>query len=275
MPSYLTVAEYRASPTAASTLSLASGGDQASQDAALNELIAESSALMDDEWTQSLISASFVQWVRTRVQSDGTLSMHLNRNPPNQLLAVSIGTTAANLTPISDLTGVFIEDRNWVVPYAPLAVAGARVLAKVTAVSGWPNTTIVSTPNNAGSTSLTVASGIGFAPIAGSEVSGGQVTIYDGKLTEVVTVTNVVGNVITLAAPGLVSAHSAGTPISMLPADIKRACMFGVNWLLKSRQSDAMAMNTTNQPGQPLTGDRGGFDLTNMKRICENYARVR
>lgn len=274
MPSYLVPSEYRASPTAASTLSLVSGGDQATQDAALVELIAEASALMDDEFTQSVISASFVQWVRTRIQPDGTLSLHLNRNPPNQLVSVSVGTTAANLTAIADLTGVFLEDRNWVVPYAPLAVAGGRVLAKVTAVAAWPNTTITSTPNNIGATSLTVASAVGFTPFVGSEVSGDPVTIYDGKLTEIVTVTNVAGNVLTLAAPGLVNAHSAGTPVSMLPPDIKRACVFGVNWLLKSRQSDAVAMNTTQAPGSS-TGDRGGLDLYNMKQICSNYARVR
>lgn len=282
MGSYLTPAEYQAAPTATDISNLVYGGSAAAQAAELVNVIARASAWIDTTCRQPLIAASHIEFLRTRVQRDGFLSLHPARSPLNQLVAVAVGTTAANLTAISDLTGAFIDQQQWIVPSNVLNVgwpytlgsAGrtGQILAKLTSVSGWPNTTIVS-GGNAGSTALTVLSGAGFTPAVGSEVAEQTITIYDADHTEIITVSAVNGNVLTCSA--LVYAHAAGVAISGMPADVKQVAIDATTAFIRSRSTDAVTMDQTT-PGAPTGVDPvGAAMLGRAARMLLDYGRVR
>ncbi len=285
---YITPTEYKTAPTAVDVNNLVAGGNQAAQDAELAELCRRATSIIDSELGFSLAATSRVEFHRTRYQRDGALSIHPNWAPLNQLTAVSIGTTAADLVAVSAtaLAAAFIEEQQWILPIAAMVTTGfpiqlgggkpgARILAKTTAVSGYPNTTLTVAPA-ANATQLTVAAPAGFTPAAGSAVADEQVQIIDGALTETVTVVSVAGNVLTLAAP-IVNAHAVGVVVSALPADVKEACTLGVSTLIRNRQNEALSgAGQTLQPG-PSLGDMGarGPGWPTVFSMISGYKRVR
>lgn len=285
MANFLTVAEYRASSTGQDSANLIPGGNQAAQDAELLRRIFNASAWMEDRATSPLIAASRVEMIRCRYQRDGTLSLHPRAAHLNQLTAASIGTNAADLATLS-ITGAFIDEQQWIIPQASgiwTSSSGSvqfgastigRLLAKLAHVTGWPNTTITSSPNNAGATTITVADPSGFTPFLGSVVADESVRIIDGALTETITVSAVNGSVLTISA--LANAHNAGTVVSMLPGDLKEAAIMATSAFLRARTSDAMVMAQTTQPGGPVNRDTQRWQLlADAARIIDNYGRVR
>ena len=285
MDLYLSAAEYRAAPTAVDSNNLVAGGNQAVQDAALLEQIRRASSWINNELNQSVIAASRVELHRARYQRDGTLSIRTNGTPANQLLGLSLGTHAGDLAVVSDLSGAFIDEGQWVIPntgvnaggypiqFGPRVTAGGRLLAKLTVVSGWPNTTLTASAI-AGATTITVASGAGFTPALGSDVASDSVQIIDGALTETVTVSSVAGNVLTVSA--LVNAHSSGAVVSSMPGAIKEAATLVTSAFIRTRGSEAIIMAQGTTPG-PSAGDMAnrGPSLGAAARMLVTYRRVR
>lgn len=284
MPNYLTVAEYRATSSGQDTQNLIPAGNQAAQDAELLRKITAATAWIDNRASgQSLIASSRVELIRCRYQRDGTLSVHPRNAHLNQLVAVSVGTNAADLGVVST-TGAFIEDEQWIIPciagvwtsagaiqFGPNA--GGLVVCKLTHIAGWPNTLLANNPI-AAATSITVADGSGFSPALGSEIADEAIRIIDGEFTETITVTNVVGNVLTVSP--LANAHAAGAVVSGLPADIKIAAEWATSAFLRSRTSDAMVMAQASQAGSQPQRDGQRWQLfADAGRIIDNYERVR
>lgn len=284
---YITITEYKTAPTAVDVNNLVVGGNQAAQDAELAELCRRASSIIDSELGFSLVAASRVEMHRVRYQRDGTLSIHPNWVPLNQLTALAVGTTASDLATVSStaLAASFVDEQQWVVPYAgsvttgfPIQLGGgrpgSRVLAKATVVSGYPNTTLT-VASTAGQTSITVGSAVGFTPALGSVVADEQVTIIDGAKTETVTVTATAGNVLTVSA--LAYDHAIGVAVSAMPADVKEACTLAVSTLIRNRQSEALTgAGQTLQPG-PSLGDMGvrGPGWPTVFNMIAGYKRVR
>lgn len=285
MQMYLTPLEYRSAPTAIDTngLDLTQPTSQAAQDAALTTIIARAGGWIDKNF-QPLIATTRVDLRRVGFQPDGFLSIHPDRAPLNQLIAVAVGTHAGNLVAVSDLSGAFIDQENWVIPSTvaglgwPFSLGGGgargQVLAKLTSVGGWPNTTIVS-GGAQGSTALTVASGVGFTPALGSDVADQTITIYDADKTETITVTSVAGNVLTCSA--LAYTHVAGVAVSGLPGDVKEAATLVVSAFIRERSSEALTMSTSLMtPGQPGGQDKpAAAGMGRARMLLADYARVR
>lgn len=284
MPSYITPAEYRAAPTAVDTNNLVAGGNQAVQDGALLGVIARASAWIDNLVTFSMIASSYVEWVPTRYQRDGTLSLHPKRTPLNQLVGLSLGTHAANMAAVTDLTGAWVNEQQWVVPNTaafslvglPVQFGSGRgtVLAKLTAIGGWPNTTIVGAPAQ-GATVITVAQAAGFSPAVGSIPFDQSIIIWDGASTETVAVASVAGSVLTVAATQF--AHAAGTVISGLPGDIKEAAILATTGFITRRQADTIvAGNLAPQPAQMQPANPGGSRaLYDARMMLHDFGRIR
>lgn len=277
---YLTTAEYLAAPTRANTNSLAatSGGVTAE----LANCIARASSWIDSEVGCSLIASSSVSAHPVYPQSDGTLSIHPNRVALNQITALSLGWSATSLFAVSDLTGAWIDEEQFVIPaVSPYASATpiqfgrplGKILAKLTAVCGWPNTVLVGNPIQ-GATSITVASGVGFTPILGSICSDQTITIYDGANTEIITVSAVAGNVLTCSA--LAFAHSAGVAVSALPYDVKQAAIYATTGYVRQGSSDAIVAPQSLQPGGLIGSDPPMMSaFAQAKALLRNYSRVR
>lgn len=283
MTSLLTAAEYRNAPTGVSTSSLVPGGDQAAQDAELANVIARASAWCENVCDQPLVASTHIENRMCRYTVGGWLSVHPERSPLNQLVAASVGTHGGNLVAVSDLTGAFVDQQQWVIPTGgygtfPLSLGGwrgGRVLVRLTSVSAWANTTLTVAPA-ANATSITVADASGFTPAVGTPAYDAPITIYDGENTETITVLSVSGKVLTLAT-GLQFTHAIGVAVSASPADLKQAAILATSAHIRQRGSDSMVVSPTAQPGTMLGADpMSGRDFYGARQILwPQYARVR
>lgn len=279
--SYLTIAEYRDAPTSMSTLNLIAGGNMAAQDAELANVIARASAWIDTVCNQPLVAATYTENVVARSDRYGRLSIHPRRAPLNKLISVAVGTHGGNLVAVPDLSGVYVDQEQWVIPtvstgmYASGGMSGSQVLARITAVSGWANTTTVSA-TSIGVSTITVADTSGFTPAVGSDPSSATVTIYDGASTETVTVTAATTTTITLASPTLF-AHAARVAVSALPADLKWAAILATSAHIRSRGNEAIVASISVQPGATVgTDGQAGRDFWSARKILvPQYSRTR
>lgn len=284
---YLTIAEYRAAPTAVDTNNFILNDTQPAQDAALAQVIARASAWIDNTCNQPLIASLHVENKRPRYNRYGALSIHPDRTPLNQLVALSVGTNGANLYTVTDLTGAFIDEGNWIIPSSPAGAVspissfgsgmsgrGSQVLTRLTTVSGWPNTTLASAPA-VGATSFTVVSPVGFTPALGSDVADMTVTIFDGVNTETITVLSVAGSTLNCAPLGF--AHTSGVAVSGLPGDVKEAAILAVSGFIRARQSETLTLSNVLQAQgaqQPMDAPRSRA-LYDAKLMLNSYGRVR
>ncbi len=286
MAPYITAKEYRDSSTGQDTLNLIPGGSAGAQAAELERRIWNASGWIDNTCNSSLLASSHVEMRTVGFGSSGRIALSPNHVHLNQLTAVALGADASSLSNLSaaSIAAAWIEEQTFMVPAAAGSFTGpaiqfgprprGRCLAKLTYVAGWPNTTITSSPIQ-GATSFTVTSPAGLQPMVGSEIADEQVRIIDGEFTEVITISNVVGNTVTCSA--LAYAHAAGATLTMLPGPVKEAALLATSAFLRARSSDALTIGQTLVAGGG--GTAGDSVRWKMLRDAENmlapYARKR
>lgn len=278
MSRYLTIAEYRSTSTGQDTNNLVPGGNAGAQDAELDRKI-----LAAGGWIDSVCSCSLVAARRTDLvqfpwrRNHATLQL---RNPHlNAVTQVQIGARSDQLSTIS-IAGAWIEDGLLRIPtpddgslQLSRARLGGRLLARVDYVPGWANTVLVGNVAQ-GATTIVVADPSGFVPMLGSRMLEDPIRIIDGSSTETVVVQSVAGSTLTLAAP-LAFAHTSGTVVSGLPADVKEAAVMATSAHLRHRSSDALVVAQNLNQGAP-TGDGYRWKLLrDAEQLLDHYRRVR
>lgn len=281
---YLSVAEFKNAPTSLDINNLVSGGNQAAQDAELNNVITRACSYMNEYLNQNLVANRYTETQRVRVGNQGYVALHPNNNPIIALEAFLYGASPNNLQTLTDCSQAWFEPQQLLIPLSqmsatyssagPLSFGSAaprqQLFTKYTYVSGYVNAGIVTAV--AAATSIIVDSGLGI-------VAGMTLHIYDGALSEMVTVasTYTYGSSTVPLASGLVSSHVAGVAIGNLPTAIKQAAILMTTAFLRLRgdKSNTMNITTSAQPSNASTSSRFGSDIQLALDMVNLYRRVR
>lgn len=281
---YLTVAEFKNAPTSLDINNLVSGGNQQAQDAELANIILRASSYMNEYLNQDLVAKKMIETQRVRVNNQGFISLHPNNNPVIALESFQYGPTPNNLQTLTDPSQCWFEAQQVIVPLSQMSATyssagplsfgsyGARqqIFAKYTYVAGYVNTGIVTAV--AAATSLTVSSGTGI-------IAGQTLRIYDGALSETVTVasTYTYGSSTVPLTSALVSSHVAGVAIGNLPTAIKQAAILLTTAFIRIRgdKSNTMNITTSAQTSNASTNNRFSSDIQLALDMVSLYRRVR
>ena len=282
---YVTVDEYRNSPSSLDINNLVVGGNQQAQDAELANVILRASSFLDEYLNQNLNASSQTETQRTRFQSNGFLAIHPNQNPIIALEDFQYGSVPGQLTTLSDLSATWFEDQQFIVPTSnltltwsnqgPLSFGGmgggsmaTQIYCQYTYTAGYVNNPIITAV--AGSSSIT-ADPVGV-------VAGSQFRIYDGSKSETITVAstyNFGDAVIPLVTP-LLYTHAAGVTFGNMPTAIKQATLLVTNAFIKVRGDTSLTMNITTAPSVNIGNDqRFGPDIALALEMVSLYRRIR
>ena len=263
---YVTGQDFLNEPTGVDTSQLIPAGSNLSEEAALARLVAHASSEADRICQKVLAATLDVETGEFRIFRDGAIRVPVPYSPLISVNAVTIGYSANTMTALTDLSGLRLTRNVARIPvpstpplqfaFNPQPAAYAQrgwCFADVTYVSGWAHSTL-SAATLANASSITPKSVLGFVP-------GLPFTIYDGQSTEAAQVasTYVVGSAtVPLAAP-LTYAHSAGVTVSALPPFVREAVIRLAAWLVKTRGSEAIVMDSiSGQPSKTQPIDPGG-----------------
>lgn len=288
---YVSVAEFRSSPTWLDTDDLVQNATAAQQDTELyNKLLVAS------EWADSKVNPDYgigartvVQQVRTRPDRRGRLSIHADMAPVRQVTGLAYGCDPNNLTVQTDLSGIWLEGRRQqqiLVPYwapelwGPNVQFGGRhlggeIYARVTFTAGYSSTTLTG-PVAAGGVSLPVADATGVMP-------GDILRLWDPGAEEAVTVspawTPAAGAASIPITGGLTGLHLAGTLVSGVPSRIHQAVIcYAVSLLLRQDVTDDAPF--AGAPYGPAarkskSGGQSGGLVNEARELLRSYATVR
>jgi hypothetical protein len=233
---YLSVAEFKAEPTGLDLSNLVEARGQVDQDTALAALIATASAVADNYCFGAygtLCATTETQSGQIRADRHGYFRVHPRFWPIIAINSFSVGSTPANLTPLTlSAENCWIEESSFVITQGTIssvttqgplefgmrAMPGYRQFAQWTYVNGWPNLFLAA---DAAQGAQSIVSSVTPEGI----FAGTQLNVWDPPNDEVVTVdaSYVAGSAtIPLTAP-LAQAHVKGTNVSNLPKSIKRA----------------------------------------------------
>lgn len=112
---YVSVAEFRASPTWLDTNNLIESGNQAQQDAELYNVLLRASTWADNWCGQQLGAHTEFEQLRVRVDRSGQAYMHQSAIPVRQVTGLAFGTDFKNMQVLTDLTQVWVEDQRGIV----------------------------------------------------------------------------------------------------------------------------------------------------------------
>lgn len=281
---YLTLAEFQDAPTGIDIDNLVVGGNQAAQDAELENVIARASSWIDTFCNQVLGATTETEQGRTRIKGDGNIIIHPRYSPIIALTAFNYGTIIGQMTAIADPSTAWIEDTQIIIPYSNLmntytsegplqfgfpGSPGSTVYVNYTYVNGYANALINTA--TAGQSSLTVQDATGI-------VAGQVLKIYDGMDSELVTVANTYtfGSTTVPLTSTLNYSHSNGISISALPPAVKEAAILATTAFLKVRGDNALAMTVGSRPGEASAGSQHiGEDLMLAQDLLLPYRRIR
>lgn len=281
---YLTLAEFQDAPTGIDIDNLVVGGNQAAQDAELENVIARASSWIDTFCNQVLGATTETEQGRTRIKGDGNIIIHPRYSPIIALTAFNYGTIIGQMTAIADPSTAWIEDTQIIIPYSNLmntytsegplqfgfpGSPGSTVYVNYTYVNGYANALINTA--TAGQSSLTVQDATGI-------VAGQVLKIYDGMDSELVTVaqTYTFGSTTVPLTSTLNYSHSSGISISALPPAVKQAAILATTAFLKVRGDNALAMTVGSRPGEASAGSQHiGEDLMLAQDLLLPYRRIR
>lgn len=268
---YLTSAEYIASPTGVDISELVVGGNDAQQADALKQTIARASSAIDTYCRKVLAATLDTQSGRYRLRSDGNLIITLDNTPIIEVTNVAIGATPNQLTPLQDLSGVWINRKTIEVPVAAITQPGpwlgGKLYVVASYINGWANCLLTADAAQ-GATAITVDSALGVQ-------AGLPMTVYDPGASEQVVVLSVVGNTINLASP-LTAAHLAGVAVSALPPVIKQACVLWTTGLIKTKGDDSFVMPAIGAQPSQITPEyaEGIRDLNTAAGLLQSFRRA-
>lgn len=270
---YITPGEYRTAPTGVDTSNLVKGNPSGTE-AMLYDIVSRASSWADVICGQSLSARTDTYQGRYTVDRDGNATIFPRFFPIIEVTAFAYGTQPNNLTALTDLSNVWVEETEFQVPMGygtwsssgPLQFGqgprpGAKVRALYSYVAGFPNTYLASTAL-AGATSIVVRDPTGILP------GKTQLTIFDGAQTETVTAdaTYTIGSAtVALAAP-LAYPHAApGVSVSGLPPFVKQAVILLCSTLIQTR--GAVALIAPAVSGLSSRYTQSGSQLSRAQRI--------
>lgn len=252
---YVSVAEFRAAPTWLDTMDLIETGTGPQQDNELFNVLLRASEWADQHTGMRLAAHNEFEQMRVRVDRTGLCYIHPSRYPVRLVTGLAFGSNFQTLTPLTDLTQVWVEDQQGIVAsLLPLrgtfagslefgivpATSSDYIFVQVAYVSGWVSTTLSVTATQ-GSNTISVTNPIGILPPATnllSTVNGTTLRIYDPLIPsgptggeEAVNVSAIytIGNTAVNLVNPTVNLHTVGTgtggqvSVSEMPAAIHQA----------------------------------------------------
>jgi hypothetical protein len=292
---YVTLAEFKASPTWIDSENLIEGGNQGQQDSELYNVLLRATAWVDGYCEQRLQAHSVYEQMRAEMDRHGRIYLHPQNTPVRQITGLAYGFNFQNLTVLEDLTQIWIEDsRGIVVSVLPMrgtfsgtlefgasGATGGQVFVEIGYVAGFGNSTLTA-PATSGQSQVTVADATGFQPpFTGTLglLAGSTARIWDPGFEEAVTVAAgyVQGATTIPLAATLQNNHSTGTGISELPPDIKQAVTaLAVAYLCREDVTAEDPFGST--PYGPTlrrgTGQAGGL-VDTAWQLLDPYRRIR
>ncbi|MEV0968511.1 hypothetical protein [Microtetraspora glauca] len=282
---YVTPAEFEASPTWLDTQNLVPNGDQLAQDSELANVLLRASSWADGCINQPLGAHVRTESARVNLQG-GRLSFHAADRPVRRVTALSYGADPGSLTPVGDLSGLWIEDdvqiltslavvSGWggVLEFGPRAGRDTEVFVRISYVAGH-TCTVLTAAASSGTTSVTVADPTGIYP-------GDVLRFWDPSREEAVTVAPgyVPGTATVPLAGSTTNAHGAGAGISNLPADARQAVILrACSMLLRGEtagQGDYPEAAYGPTAARSEGKSRGSELLAEAKHLLRPYRRVR
>lgn len=282
---YITIAEYKAAPTAIDYDNLvADSTDPLVQDAELKNAIARGSSWMDTYCNQPLGANTVTEQQRARLRPDGFLAIHPRYNPVVAVTSLSYGITPTQMVSFPDVSVGWVEDQEFVMPYTsanisyssqgPLqfglpAIPRASVFCKYTYINGYANTTLAANAS-VGATSITVANPVGIT-------AGLSMNIYNGANSERIVVASnySFGSATVPLETPLAFAQTLGVGVSALPPAIKEAAILATTAMIKVRGDYSLTMQVSNQAGQATVNADGTGDLNLAKELLLPFRRIR
>jgi hypothetical protein len=281
---YLTAEEYRRAPSGVDASALVPG-DAAASATELVNIIGRASSWIDQLCNQVLSATVDTESGRFRVGRDGLLRIHCRYSPIVAVTGFSYGAAGSAVTPVTDLSRVWVEDAAFVVPligarawtgpieFGGIVRPGGEAYCQWEYVNGWPNTTLAA-PAAAGATQISVTDGTGLVP------GVSRITLYDNNSTETVTVAAgyTFGSLtVPLTGPLQYAHDTVGISVSGLPPVIKQAAVLTTSALIKTRSASAIVMGgmrsqpETKTPGNALNLD----EMADVREMLRPFARVR
>ena len=280
---YLTVAEYKNAPTSIDIDNLVINGNQAAQDAELNNVILRASSYMDEYFNQNLVATQNTETQRVRMTPQGYISLHPFHNPIISLESFEYGSVPNTLYSLGDCSQAWFEDQQIIIPsnqllstwtsQGPLqfgipAMPGGQIFTKYTYVAGFVNTLVVEAV--AGEETMTVLNHEGI-------IAGSMLRIYDGSKSETVFVdtTYIYGSTTVPLTRALTYSH-AGVATGNMPNAVKQACILITTAFLKARGDSSMTMGITPRAQSQTTGgERYGKEIALALDMVDKYRRIR
>lgn len=277
---YITTAEYTSAPTAVDASNLVQGGNTQQNASELSNMIGRASSVADVMCHQVLAATLDVQAGQYRVQR-GLIKVPVDNTPIIAVIGVNVGYQAGQLTPLGDLSGLWIQRKVVTIPVASVSyitvaslasiAAAGSVLAEVSYINGFPNSLLAASATQ-GASSVVVESGLGIYP-------GSVLTVYDDQPgAEQVTVdsTYVIGSTTVPLVDPLMFGHAYGVSVSALPPAIKQAVIAITSALIKTRGNQSMVMaSITKGPSSSQKMDKGAqSDFEYAGSLLKPFARV-
>lgn len=194
---YVSVAEFRATPTWLDTEDLIESGTGPQQDAELYNVLLRASTWADAFCGQRLGAHTEVDQMRVRVDRNGMAYIHPANYPVRQVTGLAFGADFQNLTELTDLTQVWVEDQQGIVvsmlplkglfagslQFGQIPSSSMYMYVQVAYVAGYVSTTLSATAAASSSTiSVVDPTGISAPPssgVLGITMSGTTLRIWD------------------------------------------------------------------------------------------------
>ena len=285
---YVSPTEFLNANTGVDVSQLVPSGSTLTQEQALLDLLARASSEADRIVQKPLAATEDIVEGEYRIWPDRTVRIPVPYKPVVAVTAVSVGYAINAMTPLTDLSGVFVGPKVIRIPVPsvasavsfsgnPSAMAGrGKLFVQVTYVNGWMH-------SNLAAATIVGAQQIAPQSVVGA-VPGLPFTIKDGPETEncVISPSYVYGSPTVLLAAPLANAHSQGATVSALPPFVKNAVIDLSKSLVKAHGSKAIVMGAiqgsirgqrVGQPKTQTTEPGGDSDRAQAEKTLMNLRR--
>ncbi|MFI1535577.1 hypothetical protein [Streptomyces anandii] len=290
---YVSAAAFRAHPTYLDTDGLNLGSnDPAAQTAELTNLLLASSAWADNELNQPLGAHLYTQRERVLMGSDGQIKLHADHGPVIRTTEVEYGYSPGALTTLANPTVWVEQDNNLVVSLATngsiawsgslqfgAVVPGGDLFTQVSYVAGYV-ATVLDSDVTAAATTLTVTDPTGITPGSGYRIwepGIEETVIVDPAWSPPAPSLTPVPTTVSLLRP-LQHAHTAGSDVSSVPADARKAIVLHTMSQLMRPDSTAEDEYPDNATASTRADDprtRGMGLLKEARKTLASFQRIR
>lgn len=297
---YVSVAEFRASPTWLDSSNLIEGGSQAQQDAELYNVLLRASTWADNYCRGTAERPWFkahtvTEQTRARINRLGQVFLHPSDVPVRNVTGFAYGADFQNLAVLSSLSQVWVEDGRGIVvgiipnrgsfaslEFGPVSAPGGEIYVQYQYIAGYACTQL-SAAVAVGASSIQVNDATGFTgPATGllGTLGGSVARIWEPSVEEAVRVAQgyTAGNTTIPLSGTLANAHQKGATVSELPAEVRQAVIaYTVALLMREDvSSDEPFGRTPFGPSlRSSSGPPSGGLVHDAEQMLNPYRRVR